>query len=92
MATERTPEENRDNEADRRRVEAVIRQARTDLVSWQVAEQLDEPAEVCERWVNRIWDGLRDGLSPEDRVLAIVSLIEVSASEEADRLVRAVRS
>jgi hypothetical protein len=90
MSTERTPEEDRANDAARAAVAKVLEQAHRDLVSWNVAEALDEPPTVCEAWLDRLWDGLRDVLDGEQRLLAIVLLLEPRAIAEADRILAKV--
>jgi hypothetical protein len=85
----RTPDENMAEAAHRARVQLVLDQAVVDGTSLLTAITLGEPADVIERWVNTLWDGLRDGLSDdhpddpdsllraaEDRLLAIVLLLE----------------
>jgi hypothetical protein len=86
MSTERTPEEIEANEAARTAVEAVLEQAHRDLTSWNVAEALDESPTVCEAWLDRLWNGLRDNLSAEQRLEAIVLLLEPRAIAEANQI------
>lgn len=91
MATERTPEEARRDSEDKARVAAVIDRAVADLAAWRCADELDEPPAVCEQWVDAIWDGLRDNLSSEDRLLAIIQLIQPKADATAYRLLNLLR-
>lgn len=83
MATERTPEEIAAEDRANERILAVLRTAAEDVASWHVAEALDEPPWVCEQWVNRMWDGLRDNLAGEDRLRAILLLLLNDARRSA---------
>lgn len=90
MATERTPEEITEGEDAYARVQKVIDQAIEDYASWVEAERLDLDPESCEQWVNRIWNGVRDNLDDEDRVVAIVHLITDAANQRADQIRRSL--
>lgn len=79
MSTDRTPEENAEYEVSRAAAQLVLAETRRNLASWMLAEELDEPAEVCEEWVNRVWNALREGLDEEGRLLAILMLLESDA-------------
>jgi hypothetical protein len=95
----RTPDEESAQLAHRARVSEVLAQALADATSLFTAMGLDEPPDVVELWVNRLWDGLRDGLrddrvqdppttiNGEDRLLAVVMLIENRARDAARALV-----
>lgn len=91
MATERTPRERAVHNRRLKHVRAVIDDITSVLTSWMLAEELDEPADVCEHWVNAMWDGLRERLNCEDRLLAILVLLEDDARRDADRLLSAVK-
>lgn len=94
----RTPDETRVQLAHQACVRAVLDQAVRDGGSLYAAMELGEPAAVVERWVDRLWDGLREGLSEgsrcqggillEDRLTAIALLLEDRMRAEA----RAVRA
>jgi hypothetical protein len=89
VSTERTPEElEREAEQDAH-VWAVLDAALHNLVSWQLAEFLDEPADVCEQWVEKFWNGLRD-LDDEDRLAAIARLLEPRARVLAEEILGGV--
>jgi hypothetical protein len=97
----RTPEEDQARAAQEVRVRLVLDQAIQNGVSCKVAMMLDEPADVVERWTNTIWNTLRDGLSDanprrgtlmiEDRLAAIVLLLEDRMDREAHKVVDSVR-
>jgi hypothetical protein len=101
----RTPEEEQQSLSQRDRVQRVLDQAAKDAVSVLTAMELGEPEDVVDAWVNRLWDGLRDNLSDdnpddpcsrlradEDRLLAIIMLLEDAARREARAIVTAVTS
>lgn len=89
----RTPEEQQATTEHDARVRQVLDQALADGVSCRMAILLGEPPEVVEHWVNAIWNGLRVGLSDsqpdragliqEDRLCAIVLLLEDRMDEHA---------
>jgi hypothetical protein len=97
----RTPEEDQAQAAQKIRVRLVLDQAVQDGVSCKVAMLLGEPADVVEQWTNAIWNTLRDGLSDanpergtlmiEDRLAAIVLLLEDRMEREANAVIRSVR-
>lgn len=82
----RTPDEEHATAEHDARVQAVLDQAVHDGVSLRMAVILGEPAQVVEQWIDRLWDGLREGLSEEpgdhptliqeDRLRAIVLLLQ----------------
>lgn len=79
MATERTPEELLGQSLDETYVQHVLAQVVEDYASWKYAEVNDLDPATCERWVDKIWDELRDNLDGEERLQAIVLLIEPAA-------------
>jgi hypothetical protein len=97
----RTPEEDQARAAQEVRVRLVLDQAIQNGVSCKVAMMLDEPADVVEQWTNTIWNTLREGLSDanprrgtlmiEDRLAAIVLLLEDRMDREAHKVVDSVR-
>jgi hypothetical protein len=102
MPEYRTPREEQVQYAHQLRVKAVLDQAVSDATSCRLAIRMGEPPEVVERWVDAIWDGLRDGLSDtrqpaegitqEDRLLAIVMFIGHKADDEALRILDAMEA
>jgi hypothetical protein len=90
MSTERTPEEKQADAAARDAVAKVLEQAHRNLTSWNVAEALDESPAVCEAWLDRLWDGLRDNLNGEQRLWAIVLLLEPRAIAECNQILAKV--
>ena len=91
MGDYRTPDEQLVAAAHRARVQLVLDQALTDGTSLMVAIELDEPADVVERWIDRFWDGLRDQLTDEDRLVAIEILLYRRICKERDRVLAGVR-
>jgi hypothetical protein len=97
----RTPEEDQATAAQEVRVRLVLDRAVQDGASCIVAILLGEPADVVERWTNAIWDGLREGLSDanphrgtlmiEDRLAAIVLLLEDRMNREAHKVIDSIR-
>jgi hypothetical protein len=87
----RTPEEWQRHDERRARVQVVIDAFVQDAASLRVAMRLGEPAEVVEAWVDRVWDVLRDNLDGEQRLLAIVMLLEPVFEAECDSILRELR-
>jgi hypothetical protein len=96
----RTPDEKLLQEMHRARVRTVLDAARADAASIVAAMVLGESTAVVNAWVDRLWNGLRDNLSDnhpadplstlrvtEDRLLAIVMLLEDQARATARALV-----
>lgn len=90
MATDRTPAEQEANADLDTYVAGVLDLAVADYASWLAADHLDEPPEVCERWIDTLWDNLRTRLGGEQRLRAILLLLESRAVVQADRLLAAV--
>lgn len=100
MSDYRTPEEQDVSSEDDARIEAALDQAVKDGGAVIVAMGLDEPAEVVEDWIDRVYDNLRANLSDnrpdvvvggnrivrEDRLRAIVLLLEPRIRAEASAL------
>jgi len=102
MTEYRTPDEDRAQKEHDARVKAVLDKAVHDGASCKVAMTLGEPPEVVERWVNTIWDGLRDALSDdrpdlagslrqEDRLTAITLLLDERMTAEHDAILAGLR-
>lgn len=92
MPEYRTPEEDRAQAAEDARIRAVLEDAVLDGASCLAAMALDEPADVVERWVDAVWDQLRAALTPEDRLRAIVLLLDERARTAAVDLLCPVRA
>lgn len=105
MPEYRTPEEDRAQDELNARIELILDQAVRDGASYMVAAELGEPENVVELWIDRIWNGLRDGLSDrhpqqagmrlkpdEDRLAAIVFLLQERMTEESQRILTGLRS
>jgi hypothetical protein len=86
----RTPEERREEDEIDARIERVIQQAVRDGGACKAAMTLDEPPEVVERWIDTVWDGLRDSLDDEDRLRAIMLLLGGRMDREANEILRSV--
>ena len=91
MSDYRTPEEDREQVEQEARVRAALDQTVRDAAMLMVAMELGEPFDVVELWVDRTWDGLRDALDPEDRLTAILLLLNDRIDAEADAILRSVR-
>jgi hypothetical protein len=76
MPEYRNPEEEQRSALRRARVQLSIDRAVTNSTSLLAAMMLGEHPDVVERWIDALWDGLRDELEPEDRLQAIILLIE----------------
>jgi hypothetical protein len=87
----RNPEEQRQSALRRARVQAAVDRAVANSTSLLAAMALGEPPEVVERWINALWDGLRDDLDPEDRLQAIVLLIESRSQAAAAKVIEVGR-
>lgn len=83
MPEYRTPEEEAQTAIKRDRIQGHLDKATLNAVSILTAMHFNESPEVVEMWVDRLWDGLREKLSDEDRLTAIVMLIESSARKHA---------
>lgn len=101
MAKYRTPDEDRLQEEAEARIRDVLDQVVHNGASCKVAMILGEAPEVVERWVDALYDGLRAslsddrpdqlGLRQEDRLAAIVLLLEERMTAEADAILRGMR-
>jgi hypothetical protein len=104
MSEYRSPEEDQLQDEDHARINAVLDQAVIDGGSLFAAMKLKEPQDVIELWCDRLWGGLRDGLvdgrkrcpeAPllprEDRLSAIVMLLEDRMFAESKKVLDAVR-
>jgi hypothetical protein len=101
-----TPDEQGAVDIHRMRVRAVIAEARENATGIFMAMMLGEEHDVVSAWVDRLWNGLRDNLSDEvpeghvdagvrdyeDRLMAIVLLIEDAAYGDARRIIEEVRN
>lgn len=68
----------------------VLAQAATNEASLITAMRLGEPADVVHSWVDRLYDQLRARLTPEQRLRAVILLLQDEAEETADKLIAAV--
>jgi hypothetical protein len=92
----RKPGEQRASDRQDARIRKVLDQAVHDGASCKAAMMLGESPDVVEQWVNKIWNGLRDGLAgesehpelrAEDTLAAIIGLLEERMSAEAQALI-----
>lgn len=100
MSEYRTPDEDRAQIENENRINAVLDEAVRNGAMLRAAMLLGEPQPVVEKWVDALWDGLRDGLSDErpdfgehrlvieDRLKAIVMLLTDRIEEAGTRIVR----
>jgi hypothetical protein len=86
MATERTPEELVSQALDEAYVEHVLAQAVENYASWKYAEVNNFDPDACELWIDKVWDELRDNLDDEQRLRAILLLIEPAAARRFHEL------
>lgn len=84
--TYNTPEKMRADDRRRARVKPVLAQAIADTRMLFVAMQLDAEPDVYDLWSERIKRGLCR-LTPEDRITAIIMLIEGHAEHQAMHMV-----
>lgn len=82
MPDYRTPEEDRAQLDQYDRVRPVLDQAVADSALVKAAMVFGLPAEAVEPLIDRVWDGLRDGLDREDRIAAILLLLDPRADAE----------
>lgn len=75
----RTPEEHQRQKEQLARVRPALAQAVTDMSFCKAAMALGEPQDVVELWVDRCWNSLRDALDGEDRLAAILLLLDGQA-------------
>jgi hypothetical protein len=97
----RTPDQEAAQQQEADRIAKVLEQAVRDGTSLVAAMALGEPPDVVERWVDAVWNGLRDGLSDdrtdrnglrqEDRLMAIVMLLNQRMHYDAHTILRSVR-
>lgn len=98
MPEYRRPEEEQIKHEHDAYVQKILDQALRDGTSLMVAMRLGEPAQVVEHWINTLWDGLRDnltddrpdrgGLKQEDRLKAIVLLLQPQVAEAAQAILQ----
>jgi hypothetical protein len=92
MTDYRTPDEWREQAAHIDRINTILDQAVADAASVAAAQYFGEPAETVNLWVDRVWDGLRDSLDPEDRLQAILVLLEPRILRSRDSLLAGATS
>lgn len=101
MPEYRTPREVQAQTEHEAWIQSVLDQVVHDGASLKAAILLGEPADVVEHWIDILWDGLRGSLSDdhpdhdtmrrEDRLHAIVLLLNQRMSDEADAILRGLR-
>jgi hypothetical protein len=91
MATERTPEEVLAQAQDEAYVHTVLAQTVEDYASWIVADRADLDPATCELWVNRMWGTPKNGLTDQQRLIAILLLLTPQALARADQIRRSLR-
>jgi hypothetical protein len=90
MSDYRTPEEDQQQEEQVARITQVLSQAISNAAYLKVAMHLREPQDVVELWVDKAWDGLRDQLDGEDRLAAILLLLDDRINREFRTILRPV--
>jgi hypothetical protein len=95
----RTPDEVQFTDDQEARIRAVLDQAVHDGASCKLAMMFGDEPDVVERWVDAVWNGLRDGLADdqdhptlraEDRLAAIVLLLDQRMDAEVASVLRSV--
>lgn len=86
----RTPEERQKQLDDKMRIAQALQQAHADGVSLLAAIKLGEPPAVVEAWVDRLWNGLRENLSGNDRLQALLIFMEPALQADAEQLISEV--
>jgi vacuolar-type H+-ATPase subunit E/Vma4 len=84
MPEYRTPEEEAQTSIKRARIQASLDKAMRNATSVLTAMGLDESPEVVDMWVDKLWNELRQQLSDEERLTAIVMLIQSAARDQAE--------
>jgi hypothetical protein len=82
MPEYRTPEEDREQDEQVARVRAAFADTVRDAAFLKAAMVLAEDQDVVELWVDRVWDNLRAALSDEDRLAAILLLLDDQINAE----------
>ncbi len=88
MSTDHTGE----TAPDDQRIDTVLDQAIDTLASWIIADEDGLDPDVCEQWLDRTYDMLRERLNPEDRIAAIVDLSVQEARYRAHEIRRGMQS
>jgi hypothetical protein len=86
----RTPEEQQRTAVRDARIQAATEHAVETAAMYFVATAYGESTKVRERWLDRVYDHLRDALPPEDLIRAIILLVEDSARDRARELLAMV--
>lgn len=73
-----------------RRMRRVLDRAIENQAMWILSDHLGVDADGCEAWIDRLYNELRDALTPEDRLRAIVLLLAPSAQERAEQALSSV--
>lgn len=84
---DRTPDEIERAQRGERQIEAALDRAVDNYASWLVAEHLGLSDEETERWVNSCYDDLRDALTPQQMIRAVLLCIQDRAERKAYRLI-----
>jgi len=92
----RTPDEYHAHNVQRARIRLILDNAISDGAMVKTAICLAEPAHVVDLWVDRLWNRLRDALTDdirgcEDRLAAIILLLEDRMSADAAELLQTIR-
>jgi vacuolar-type H+-ATPase subunit E/Vma4 len=83
MPEYRTPEEEAETAIRRARIQLAIDKAMQNAAAVLTAMTLEEPPQVVDLWVDKLWNDLRNRLSDEERLTAIVMLIQSAARDQA---------
>jgi hypothetical protein len=85
----RSPEEYAEGDVEDAYIRDVLGQAMANCTSLLAAMQLREPPHVVDEWCDALYDDLRDSLTPEQRIRAVILMIQLDAEQAAKTLTTA---
>jgi hypothetical protein len=72
------------------RIRRLLVTAQDTLASFYLAVELGEPQPVCNQLVEQVWDLLAEGLTPEQRITAILVGLGHAARAESDEVLHGI--
>lgn len=91
MSIERTPDEQAQALADEARIEQALADAHDDLVSVFLANELDLDSATCDQLIDRMYDRLKEALTPQLLAQAILTELGNRALRQANELLSNLR-